>query len=279
MLTSLGTENFSATSALTRFLAAHGEVLAQGLAVPLGHGPDTPAATEELALLSGCVAATGPATSPAFGDPAAMETAAQAVRLQQRLLGLLPHVLPKGQLAVAIDQLPENQDGVNVRQVATNGLLATLAAVLSHPAVRRTGTDVATRDMAVVFRPSMATAGHGLATVAGRMPSLGVLAECCAQAVARVGVARAAREAAHQDLDGLDTNTSVEQLQRWVPQAGPTTGEHKALDQWNFYIKNKCIRCQCLILKPFPPLPQARAARPPPSSGGWRRSTWATWWR
>ena len=74
--------------------------------------------------------------------------------------------------------------------------------------------------MAVVFRPSMATSGHGLATVAGRMPSMGVLAECCAQAVAR-----AAREAAHQDLDGLDTNTSVEQLQRWVPQAAPTTGE------------------------------------------------------
>ena len=122
-----------------------------------------------------------------------------------------------------------------------NLLIQTLPA--EHPAIRRTGTDVATRDMAVVFRPSMATAGHGLATVAGRMPSLGVLAECCAQAVARVGVARAAREAAHQDLDGLDTNTSVEQLQRWVPQAGPTTGEHEALDEWNFYLKNNCIRC------------------------------------
>ena len=47
-----------------------------------------------------------------------------------------------------------------------NILIQTLPA--EHPAIRRTGTDVATRDTAVVFWPSMATSGHGLATVAAK---------------------------------------------------------------------------------------------------------------
>ncbi|XP_045608227.1 nuclear pore complex protein Nup205 [Procambarus clarkii] len=214
ILTSLGSDNYSATAHLLRFLAAHGEAFASGLCVP---SLPSLQALEEVALLSAAVAGAAPPGPITAIDPSDLESGAQATRLQQLLIALLPHVLPQSRLSAALDMLPENEEGVNVKEMARTATLTTLAAVLNYATARliHGGTD--TRDITLVFRASM---DNGIPTGAvGRPLSLATLVECASQVSHHFTVARSACETATACLQALESNQPVEHLRQYVSSA------------------------------------------------------------
>ncbi|KAK4319740.1 hypothetical protein Pmani_009395 [Petrolisthes manimaculis] len=214
ILTSLGTDNYSATAHLLRFLAAHSEAFAVGLCVPAV--PSLPA-LEEVALLSAAVAgaaAPGPITPT---DPSQLESGAQATRLQQLLLSLLPYVLPESRLSAALDMLPENEEGVNVKELARTATLTTLVAVLNYATARLIQGGSDTRDITLVFRASMDT-GPAFGAL-GRPLSLNVLVECASQVSHHFNVARTACESATAHLQAFEGNQPVEHLRQYVSSA------------------------------------------------------------
>lgn len=214
VLTSLGSDNYSATAHLLRFLAAHGEALASGLCVPSAPSLQ---ALEEVALLSAAVAGAAPPGPITATDPSELESGAQATRLQQLLIALLPHILPQSRLATAIDTLPENEEGVNVREMARTATLTTLAAVLNYATARLIHGGTAARDITLVFRASM---DNGIPTGAvGRPLSLATLVECASQVSHHFTVARSARETATAHLQALEGNQPVEHLRQYVSSA------------------------------------------------------------
>ncbi|XP_063595108.1 nuclear pore complex protein Nup205-like [Penaeus indicus] len=214
ILTSLGTDNYSATACLLRFLAAHGEALAAGLSVPALPSPE---ALEEVALLSSAVAGAAPPGPITTTDPAGLEAGAQATRLQQLLLSLLPHFLPQSRLAGALEALSENEDGVNVRETAHTAALSTLAAVLNYATARLVHGGTVTRDITLVFRPSME---NGVPTGAvGRPLPLATLVECANQVSQQFTKSKNARESATAQLQALEGNHPVEHLRQYVSSA------------------------------------------------------------
>lgn len=211
VLTSLGSDNYSATAHLLRFLAAHSESLASGLIVP---NVPSVQALEEVALLSAAVAGAATPGHLATTDPSMLESGAQGTRLQKLLLALLPHVLPQSRLTNALESLPENEEGVNVREMARTAILTTLASVLNYATSQLIHGKAAARDVTLMFRASMDT---GIPTgVVGRPLSLAVLVECASQVSQHFFVARSACETATAHLQALEGNQPVEHLRQYV---------------------------------------------------------------
>ncbi|XP_064113879.1 nuclear pore complex protein Nup205-like isoform X1 [Macrobrachium nipponense] len=214
ILTSLGRDNYSATAHVLRFLASHAEALAAGLAAP---GSPSLNALEEVALLSATVAGAAPPGPITTTDPAQLEASAQATRLQQLLMALLPHVLPQSRLANALNSLPENEEGVNVKETARTASLTTLCSVLNYATARLIHGGTAARDITLVFRASM---DNGVAVGAvGRPLSLATLIDCVDQVSQQFSIARKARESATLQLQALEANQPVEHLKQYVSSA------------------------------------------------------------
>ena len=214
ILTSLGRDNYSATAHVLRFLASHAEALAAGLAPPAS---PTLSALEEVALLSASVAGAAPPGPITTTDPAQLEACAQATRLQQLLMALLPHVLPHSRLASALNSLPENEEGVNVKETARTAALTTLCSVLNYATARLIHGGTAPRDITLVFRASM---DNGAAVGAvGRPLSLATLVDCADQVSKQFAIARKARENATIQLQALEGNQPVEHLKQFVSSA------------------------------------------------------------
>ncbi|KAK8387299.1 hypothetical protein O3P69_018111 [Scylla paramamosain] len=211
VLTSLGSDNYSATAHLLRFLAAHSESLASGLIVP---NVPSVQALEEVALLSAAVAGAATPGHLATRDPSMLESGAQGTRLQKLLLALLPHVLPQSCLANALESLPENEEGVNVREMARTAILTTLASVLNYATSQLIHGKASAQDVTLMFRASM---DNGTPTgVVGRPLSLAVLVECASQVSQHFFVARNACETATAHLQALEGNQPVEHLRQYV---------------------------------------------------------------
>lgn len=211
VLTSLGTNNYSATAHVLRFLAAHGDALASALQVPSGPAPK---ALEEMALVSSAVAGAAACSTDIAADPAERLKASQATRLQQLLTALLPHMLPHSRLAVALEQLPENEDGVNVREQARTSILTTLSAILNFTTSKLIRAGTSARDAILIFKPVMEQANFVVG--GGSSLTLGTLVECAGQAGQQFNIARSATETAQARLESLEGNQPVENLRFYV---------------------------------------------------------------
>ncbi|KAK7077982.1 hypothetical protein SK128_011882 [Halocaridina rubra] len=214
ILTALGKDNYSATAHVLRFLASHAEALASGLSAPSIPSLN---ALEEVALLSAAVAGAAPPGQIAATDPAQLEACAQATRLQQLLMALLPHVLPHSRLATALNSLPENEEGVNVRENARTATLTTLCSVLNYATTRLVQGGTAARDITLVFRASVDN-GSAIGAV-GKPLSLATLIDCADQVSRQFLIARKAHESATLQLQSLEGNQPVEHLRQFVSSA------------------------------------------------------------